>query len=229
MSHILTKLTLLKLLTYLLIPRPTCSHKQCLINVKPRLRFWYISGYLIWEKMDQALSPPPPCYSFGDSQATPDGVLLFDIALEKLQQTKAVMSGFCCASSPFPPCSSQGRKVLRWKLRDARPPATTCSLPQPSAINSPPSKLHPALSDSYCGKSAPSLPEHLQKISSSWKRSLGLSQRTWKIFPKPATPHSAARRFPSLFQPHVGKMTFSSAPQFPLNLSKWRDSSLVIQ
>ena len=48
-------------------------------------------------------SPPPPCYAFGDSQATPDGVLLLDIALEKLQQTKAVMSGFCCASSPFPP------------------------------------------------------------------------------------------------------------------------------
>lgn len=130
---------------------------------------------------------------------------------------------------PLPPCSSQGRKVLRWKLRDARPPATTCFLPQPSAINSLPSKIHPALSDSYCGKSAPSLSEHLEKISSSWKRSLGLSQRTWKIFPKPATPNSAARRFPSLFQPHVGKMTFSSAPQFPLNLSKWRDSSLVIQ
>lgn len=56
-----------------------------------------------------------------------------------------------------PPCSSQGRKVLRWKPRDARPPATTCSLPQPSAINSPPSKIYPALSDSYCRKSAPSL------------------------------------------------------------------------
>uniref|UniRef100_A0A452RZK4 Atonal bHLH transcription factor 7 n=1 Tax=Ursus americanus TaxID=9643 RepID=A0A452RZK4_URSAM len=33
-----------------------------------------------------------------------------------------------------------------------------------------------------------------------------------KTFPKPATPNSAARRFPSLFQSHVGKMTFSSAP-----------------
>ena len=48
-------------------------------------------------------TPPPPCYSFGNSQAPPDGVLLLDIALEKLQQTKAVMSGFCCASSPSPP------------------------------------------------------------------------------------------------------------------------------
>lgn len=127
-------------------------------NCKTSVKFLCVSFSLIWEKIDQALSPPPPCYSFGDSQATPDGVLLLDIALEKLQQTKAVMSGFCLASFPSPPpCSSQGRKVLRWKPRDARPPATTCSLPQPSAINSPPSKIYPALSDSYCRKSAPSL------------------------------------------------------------------------
>lgn len=144
-------------------------------------------------------TPPPPCYSFGNSQAPPDGVLLLDIALEKLQQTKAVMSGFCCASSPFPPCSSQGRKVLRRKPRDARPPATTCFLLQPSAINSPPSKIYPAFSHNYSGKCAPSLSELRERFHLP-KRSLGLSQRTWKAFPEPATLISAARRFPSLFQ-----------------------------
>lgn len=61
-------------------------------------------------------------------------------------------------SLPNPPCSSQGRKVLRWNPRDARPPATTCSLLQPSTINSPPSKIYPAFSDSYCGKSVRSFP-----------------------------------------------------------------------
>lgn len=65
---------------------------------------------------------------------------------------------------PLPPCSSQGRKVLRWKPRDARPPATTCSFPQPAAINSPPSKIHPALCYSHRGKSASSLSEHLERF-----------------------------------------------------------------
>lgn len=121
--------------------------------------------------------------------------------------------------SPRLPCSSQGTKVLRWKLRDARPPATTCSLLQPSTINSPPSKIYPAFSDSYCGKSVPSLSALRQRFT-SLKRSLGLSQRTRKAFPESATLNSAARRFPSLFHLHVGKMTFSSASQFPLSLGK---------
>lgn len=103
---------------------------------------------------------------------------------------------------PLPPCSSQGRKVLRWKPRDARPPATTCSLPPPSAINPPPSKLHPAtLQQRLRGeKSAPSPSLSIWKdLVFLKKRSLVLSQRTRKTLPKPATPNSAARRFPSLF------------------------------
>lgn len=138
--------------------------------------------------MDQALPPPPPCYSFGDSQSTPDGILLLDIALEKLQQTKAVMSGFCCASSLFPPCSSQGRKVLRWKPRDARPPATTCSPLQPSTINSPPSKIYPAFSDSYRGKSAPSLSELRGRFHLPEKKSRACPEGPERPFPN--QPHS---------------------------------------
>lgn len=77
---------------------------------------------------------------------------------------------------PLPPCSSQGRKVLRWKPRDARPPATTCSLLQPSTINSLPSKIYPAFSYSSCGKSAPSLPELRERFHLPEKKSQAFSE-----------------------------------------------------
>lgn len=107
------------------------------------------------------------------------------------------MSGFCCASSPLPPCSSQGRKVLRWKPRDAHPPATTCSLLQPSAINSPPSKIHPALSDSYCGKSAPCLSELRERFHPP-ERSLSFPRGLER--PSPNQPHQfCCKKFPFSF------------------------------
>lgn len=54
---------------------------------------------------DGPRSPSTPTLLFywgQPGQATPDGVLVLDIALEKLQQMKAVMSGFCCASLSLP-------------------------------------------------------------------------------------------------------------------------------
>lgn len=148
---------------------------------------------------------------------------MLDIALEKLPTDEAGDVRILLCVVPLPPCGSQGRKVLRWKPRDARPPATTCSLLQPSAINSPPSKIDPALSHSYCGRSAPFLSELRKRFClpevSGFPRDLSRTSHN----------NSAAGKFPSLLQLNTGKMTFSFTSQFPLNFGKWRDIYLVIQ
>lgn len=115
--------------------------------------------------------------------------------METLQQTKAMMSGFCCASPP-PPCRSQGRKVLRWERRDARPPATTCSLLEPWAINSPPSSLCPT-STASC-PNAPDLAELLGRFRHPEKQSQAFPEN-WKGFLSPTPkndPQQTARKFP---------------------------------
>lgn len=118
---------------------------------------------------------------------------------------------------PLPPCSSQGRKVLRWKPRDARPPATTCSLPPPSAINPPPSKLHPAtLQQRLRGgkKRSFSLSEHLERSRLPEKK----KSRAFPEDPKdPAqTGHTKLRskKVPFSFSNFTlgERMTLSSAP-----------------
>lgn len=151
---------------YLTIPRPTYSHKTNIItkvisnHLKSIVQFLICKLHTDMGKDEPNSPPPPPCYSFGDSPATPDGVLVN--AGHSFGESFSIRSRWCQDSAvrrPLPPCGSQGRKVLRWKPRDARPPAATCSLLQPSAINSPPSKTYPALSHSYCGRSAPFLSE----------------------------------------------------------------------